>query len=70
MRKYGVGHPTVQQALKSAWPQPRKKLPPRPTRLDPFKWLVDEMLRADLEAPRKQQHTAKRVFDRLGTAQS
>ncbi|MFM9455873.1 IS21 family transposase [Streptomyces europaeiscabiei] len=65
MRKYGVGHPTVQKALESAWPQPRKKLPPRATRLDPFKSLVDEMLRADLDAPRKQRHTAKRVFDRL-----
>jgi transposase len=65
MRKYGVGHPTVQKALESAWPQPRKKLPPRATRLDPFKSLVDDMLRADLDAPRKQRHTAKRVFDRL-----
>jgi len=65
MRKYGVGHPTVQNALESAWPRPRKKLPPRPTRLDPYKPLVDQMLRADLDAPRKQRHTAKRVFDRL-----
>jgi transposase len=65
MHKYGVGHPTVQKALESAWPQPRKKLPPRATRLDPFKSLVDEMLRADLDAPRKQRHTAQRVFDRL-----
>jgi transposase len=24
MRKYGVGHPTVQNALESAWPRPRK----------------------------------------------
>lgn len=32
MRKYGVGHPTVQRALESAWPQPRKKLSPRATR--------------------------------------
>jgi transposase len=65
MRKYGVGHPTVQNALESAWPRPRKKLPPRPTRLDPYKPVIDEMLRADLDAPRKQRHTAKRVFDRL-----
>lgn len=65
MRKYGVGHPTVQNALESAWPRPRKKLPPRPTRLDPYKPLIDQMLRTDLDAPRKQRHTAKRVFDRL-----
>ncbi|MFJ7148936.1 hypothetical protein ACIQVT_12140 [Streptomyces sp. NPDC100445] len=48
-----------------AWPEPRKKLPPRPTRLDPYKPLIDEMLRADLDAPRKQRHTVKRIFERL-----
>jgi transposase len=65
MRKYRVGHPTVQNALESASPRPRKKLPPRRTRLDPYKLVIDQMPRADLDAPRKQRHTAKRVFDRL-----
>ncbi|MDQ0946108.1 transposase [Streptomyces phaeochromogenes] len=65
MRKYGVGHPTVQNALESTWPKPRKKPPPRVTRLDPYKPLIDQMLRTDLDAPRKQRHTAKRIFDRL-----
>ena len=64
-RKYGVGFLTVQKALTSAWPEPRKKLPPRPTRLDPYKPLIDEMLRAALDAPRKQRHTVKRIFERL-----
>ena len=64
-RKYRVGFRTVQKALASAWPEPRKKLPPRPTRLDAYKPLIDQMLRADLDAPRKQRHTAKRIFDRL-----
>ncbi|MFB9601378.1 IS21 family transposase [Streptomyces roseofulvus] len=64
-RKYGVGFLTVQKALTSAWPEPRKKLPPRATRLDPYKPLIDEMLRADLDAPRKQRHTVKRIFERL-----
>ncbi|MGR4853966.1 hypothetical protein ACIPTS_34100 [Streptomyces sp. LARHCF252] len=27
--------------------------------------MIDEMLRADLDAPRKQRHTVKRIFDRL-----
>jgi hypothetical protein len=27
--------------------------------------LIDEMLRADLDAPRKQRHTVKRIFERL-----
>jgi hypothetical protein len=34
--------------------------------LDVFKPVVDEWLRTDLKAPRKQQHTARRdIFDRL-----
>jgi transposase len=65
MRKHGVSHPTVRMALESAWPQPRKKMAPRASRLDSYKPLIDAMLRADLDAPRKQRHTAKRIFDRL-----
>lgn len=33
--------------------------------MDPVKPLVDAMLREDLEAPRKQRHTARRVLARL-----
>lgn len=45
-------------------------LPPAPatiqeSKLDPFKPLIDEWLLADRFAPRKQRHTAKRVFRRL-----
>lgn len=34
-------------------------------RLGPYLGAVDEMLRQDLSAPRKQRHTAKRVWQRL-----
>lgn len=64
-RKYGVGYRTVAAAMASAWPQARKQSEPRATRLDVFKPVIDGMLRADLAAPRKQQHTAKRILDRL-----
>lgn len=63
--KHGVGYRTVTAALGSAWPQPRKALPKRGSRLDPYVDVIDEWLRADLDAPRKQRHTAKRIFDRL-----
>ncbi|MEV4418078.1 IS21 family transposase [Catellatospora sp. NPDC049609] len=63
--KYGVHRRTVRQALESPWPAPRKQLPPRRSRLDPFKPVIDQMLRDDLDAPRKQRHTVKRIFDRL-----
>ncbi len=64
-RKYGVTWRTVRKALDSAWPEPRKQLPPRATALDPFKPLIDEILRSDLDAPRKQRHTVTRIFHRL-----
>lgn len=37
------------------------------SKLDPFKPLIDEWLLADKLAPRKQRHTAKRVYKRLFT---
>lgn len=64
-RKHGVTWRTVRKALDSSWPEPRKKLPPRATRLDPYKPVIDEILRADLDAPRKQRHTVTRIFHRL-----
>ena len=35
------------------------------SKLDPFKPLIDEWLEADKLAPRKQRHTAKRIYRRL-----
>ncbi|WP_169317437.1 IS21 family transposase [Actinacidiphila oryziradicis] len=64
-RKHGVTWRTVRKALDSFWPEPRKKLPPRATTLDPYKAVIDEILRADLNAPRKQRHTVTRIFHRL-----
>jgi transposase len=63
--KYSVGRRTVVKALASAWPEPRKKAPQRASKLDSFKPMIDDILRADLDAPRKQRHTVKRIFDRL-----
>jgi transposase len=64
-RKHGVGRRTIIKAVSSAWPGPRKKPPRRPSKLDPFKPVIDEMLRVDLDAPRKQRHTIRRICDRL-----
>jgi hypothetical protein len=63
--KYRVGRRTVVKAVASAWPEPRKKPPPRRSKLDPFKPAIDEMLCADLDAPRKQRHTITRIYRRL-----
>ncbi|WP_078289992.1 IS21 family transposase [Mycobacterium sp. D16R24] len=64
-RKHGVGWRTVQEAVASAWPSPRAPYPTRASKLDPFKHIIDEILTADLDAPRKQRHTVTRIFDRL-----
>lgn len=50
-RKHKVGRRTIVKAMSSAWPEPRKKLPARGSKLDPFKPAIDEILRADLDAP-------------------
>lgn len=63
--RYGVHRRTVRQALEAAEP-PARKVPERSApRLDPAKALIDGMLREDLDAPRKQRHTARRVLGRL-----
>ncbi len=64
-RKHGVHRRMVREALGSPVPAPRKV----PVRAAPVRETVrgriDEMLRGDLEAPRKQRHTAKRIWARL-----
>jgi len=64
-RRHGVHRRTVRQALDSPFPLARKTPVRRAPKLDPAKPLIDVMLRADLDAPRKQRHTARRVLARL-----
>jgi transposase len=64
-KKYGVHRRLVREALTRAEPAPKKTPERRSPRLDPFKKVIDEWLRADLDAPRKQRHTTKRIYDRL-----
>ncbi|MDL4819313.1 ATP-binding protein [Actinomadura opuntiae] len=53
-RKNGVHRRMVREALTSAWPKERKRMPPTRSRLDAFNPAIDQMLWADLDAPRKQ----------------
>lgn len=64
-QQFGVHRRKVRLALESATP-PVRKIPERKSpKLEPFKDVIDQWLRDDLAAPRKQRHTNKRVWDRL-----
>jgi hypothetical protein len=64
-RRYRVSRRTVAAALASAVPLQRQPSSPRASGLDPVAEAIDGLLRSDLKAPRKQRHTARRVFQRL-----
>ena len=60
-----IGGP-VRQALASAVPPSRKTYPPRRRpAIDPFAAVIDGWLLDDRDAPKKQRHTARRVWQRL-----
>lgn len=64
--RHGVHRRTVRQALGSAVPPPRKIYPPRARpAIDPYREVIDGWLIEDQDAPRKQRHTARRVWERL-----
>ncbi len=64
-KRYGVHRRAVRQALQDAVPPPRKTPLRRAPKLEGAKPTIDQWLREDLHAPRKQRHTAQRVWQRL-----
>lgn len=64
--RHRVHRRTVRQALASAVPPPRKpyRARSRPA-IDGYAAVVDGWLIADQQAPRKQRHTARRIWQRL-----
>jgi len=64
--RHHVHRRTVRQALAGAVPPPRRAYSPRPRpAVDPYREVIDGWLLADREAPRKQRHTARRIWQRL-----
>ncbi len=58
----------VREAIGSALPKPRKK-PERPRwKLKEAVEFVDAILEVDRQAPRKQRHTAHRIWTRIKNA--
>ena len=67
-RVYGLHRDTVRKMLKhSAPPGYRRQSPPRRPKLDPYRGVIDRILDEDGSVPKKQRHTAKRIYDRLRT---
>jgi len=64
-RRHRVHRRAVRQALQSAPPPPRKPAARAAPKLGPHRATIREWLIADLGAPRKQRHTARRVWERL-----
>jgi transposase len=62
---FGVHRRTVREALASPIPPPRKQGPRPSPALDPWKATIDKWLDEDRAAPKKQRHTARRVWQRL-----
>jgi transposase len=64
-RKFGVHRRDVRSAIESAQPPQRKASVRASPTLDPVKPFIEAMLVADKTAPRKQRHTAHRIWTRL-----
>jgi len=65
-RRFGIDRGTVAKILEHAEPPGyRRTAPPRRPKLDAHAGFIDEILRADLEAPKKQRHTVRRIYERL-----
>ena len=65
-RMFGVHRDTVRKMLEHPVPPGyRMRRPRRRPKLEGFSEVIDRILRDDLDLPRKQRHTAKRIHERL-----
>jgi transposase len=65
-REFDIHWDTLQKILDHPEPPGYRRTAPRPRpKLDPFLPVIHQILQDDKKAPRKQRHTARRIFQRL-----
>jgi transposase len=65
-REFGLARKTVRKMLEYSLPPGyQRQKPVRRPMLGPWQGVIDAILEEDKQRPRKQRHTAKRIFDRL-----
>jgi transposase len=65
-RQYGIHWDTLTKILQHPEPPGYRRTAPRPRpKLDSFLGVIHQILQDDKKAPRKQRHTARRIFQRL-----
>jgi len=65
-REFGLARKTVSKMLEYSLPPGyRRQKPIRRPKLGPWQGVIDAILEEDKQRPRKQRHTAKRIFERL-----
>src|SRR3954470_14956110 len=65
--KFGVHRRVVRQALANALPPPHRYPPRARPKLGVVAAFIDKVLDEDRRAPRKQRHTARRLYRRILT---
>ena len=65
-RETGIHWQTLKKVLTHSSPPGYRLSEPRPEpKIGPFKGRIAQIIESDKDAPKKQRHTAKRIFERI-----